>query len=236
MSDWSEARLQYPLSYKDHTTIIVGDGKKSRSVPILGGKVDSVDELTRGMEDLIRSTMQIRYKPDPYHQAFMQEFCSRLTPYCRIEVLTPPVIEVIPVRRLSDDILCTTTTCTIGYHDTTSVTTTHSAEVGFSATTSAKPFGMGVEFTVSASYGFSEAREESTTLSYEFNLEKGEKGYIAIVNAQISSLLRITGCWCKHDSMFCACAGPGTPVSVGHHQAVIKENNKPRSMVAFVHL
>ncbi|KAF9968763.1 hypothetical protein BGZ70_008394 [Mortierella alpina] len=131
MSDWADRSIQYPLSYKNHTTIIIDDGKNPRGIPILGGKVDSIDELIQEMENLIKTTMPIRYKPDLYHQAFMQEFCS-------------------------------------------------SAEVGFSASASAKPFGMGVEFTVFASYGFSESREASTTLSYESDLEKHEKGYIAL--------------------------------------------------------
>jgi len=75
-SNWADRSLQYPLSYKDHTTIIVGDGKQPHGTLILGVKVHSINELTQEMENLIKTTMPIRYKPDSYHQTFMQEFCS----------------------------------------------------------------------------------------------------------------------------------------------------------------
>ncbi|KFH66137.1 hypothetical protein MVEG_08238 [Podila verticillata NRRL 6337] len=147
---------------------------------------------------------------------------------CIVDVLTPPRIELIPTRRLSQDIHCTTQTCIIGYHDQTTVATTHSVEVGFSVETSAAPFGMGVTFTASASYGFSTTNEQSTTFSYEFQLEKGESGYIGVVSVQISAKIRRRGF-------------ARLPFSVesidetAYHESVIMESNKPRSIVAFVH-
>ncbi|KAF9969426.1 hypothetical protein BGZ73_008224 [Actinomortierella ambigua] len=112
---------------------------------------------------------------------------------CVVDVIEAPHIEVIPTRRLSHDIHCTTPTCTIGYEDRTTVSTTHSVNAGFGAAMSSAPFGMGVEFTKSVGYGFSKTNEESTAFSYEFNIEHGDSGYIGVASAQISAKIRRQG-------------------------------------------
>ncbi|KAG0362888.1 hypothetical protein BGZ54_008458 [Gamsiella multidivaricata] len=71
----------------------------------------------------------------------------------------------------------------IGYHDQMSVSTTHSTDVGISVEASSAPFGIGVTFTASASYGSSVINEELTTFCYGFDIEEGDPGYIAIANA-----------------------------------------------------
>ncbi|KAF9014657.1 hypothetical protein BGZ52_006465 [Haplosporangium bisporale] len=205
----------------------------------LSDTVHSASELNAQMQRLIDREMSISYNQGRYLEELKKQACRFYIEYgnvgiqgplenCIVDVLTPPRIELIPTRRLSQDIHCTTQTCIIGYHDQTTVATTHSVEVGFSVETSAAPFGMGVTFTASASYGFSTTNEQSTTFSYEFQLEKGESGYIGVVSVQISAKIRRRGF-------------ARLPFSVesidetAYHESVIMESNKPRSIVAFVH-
>ncbi|KAH7052672.1 hypothetical protein BKA57DRAFT_456207 [Linnemannia elongata] len=242
MSECSVSGPQHPFVRKDHTEIIIGDGKRPDGTPILGRKIASADELEEHMESLIETEMGFRFDPPPYIQYLLPEVgCFNIgsggpPPPCDLSILSTPIIEVIPTKRLSENILCTTETCTIGYHDTVTISTTHSEEVGLSAETSSMPFGMGVSFTVSTSLGFSETNEESATYSYEFNLRKGEKGYIGIVNAQISANIRVTGHCVVYKDKTATC-NIGRKVSKeGYHEVVIKENNKPVGFVAFIHI
>ncbi|KAI9237869.1 MAG: hypothetical protein BYD32DRAFT_461203 [Podila humilis] len=146
-----------------------------------------------------------------------------------------PVIRVIPTRQISDDIICTTATCTIGFAKSVSVSTTHSAEVSLSITAGAKPFGIGMEFTTTVGYGYSNTAEESTTLSYNFDLVRGEAGYIGMANAEVSADVRVSGCRCNSFicSAQCSFSGP-TMTDTGHHQAVILKNGIPRGFVSFI--
>ncbi|KAF9317609.1 hypothetical protein BG003_000615, partial [Podila horticola] len=64
-------------------------------------------------------------------------------------ILSESTIQIIPIRRVSNNIFCTTASCNIGLVQSVTVSTTHSAEVGFSVMLSAKPFGMGAEFITS---------------------------------------------------------------------------------------
>ncbi|KAF9131283.1 hypothetical protein BGW39_002012 [Mortierella sp. 14UC] len=120
----------------------------------------------------------------------MDTVCSIAEPFqvryidCEVEILSPPTIEVIPIMPVSPTIVCTPVKgCVQGLHETVSISTTHSVDVGFSVEVSSEPFGMGVSFTASVNHGFSHTREESTTLSHEFYLEQGDIGYIATINA-----------------------------------------------------
>ncbi|KAF9082818.1 hypothetical protein BGX23_012040 [Mortierella sp. AD031] len=100
------------------------------------------------------------------------------------EIIFLPEIELIPTRHVSKEIVCSTTSCTVGLHESVSVSTTHSFEASFLVEIGAKPFGVGMSFTASLGYGYSKTNEVSTQLSYEFTTDKGDRGYIGFVNAQ----------------------------------------------------
>ncbi|KAI9235503.1 MAG: hypothetical protein BYD32DRAFT_463365 [Podila humilis] len=93
------------------------------------------------------------------------------------------------------------------------------AEVSLSIMTSAKPFGIDMDFTTTVGYSYSQTSEETTTLKYDFDLVRSDPGYIVMVNAQVSVRTR---------------SGPIFS-EVGHHEAVILKNRTPRSYVAFTY-
>ncbi|KAF9297703.1 hypothetical protein BGZ74_009681 [Mortierella antarctica] len=120
--------------------------------------------------------------------------------------------------------------------ETVTVSTTHSVEIGMSIEVSSKPFGMGVAFTTSVGYGFSSTSETSTALNYGFELEKGDSGYIGMVNAQISSRVRFRSCKCYDQACVNQCRnGQWQSDQTLHHQKVIMKNGTPRGYVAFVY-
>ncbi|KAF9391767.1 hypothetical protein CPC16_003955 [Podila verticillata] len=63
------------------------------------------------------------------------------------------------------------------------------AEVSLSIMTSAKPFGIDMDFTTTVGYSYSQTSEETTTLKYDFDLVRSDPGYIVMVNAQARSEL-----------------------------------------------
>ncbi|KAF9163326.1 hypothetical protein DFQ26_002719 [Actinomortierella ambigua] len=232
MSDWPEAGIQHPLSYEDQTTIINGDDTQPRGALILGEKVQSEADLVNEMQRLIANTMRIQYTPSAYHSTFLRELCYMNS--CTLKPLSTPAVEVLPVRRLSSEILCTEATCTITGFVTATVST---VDPTFSDANS-KPFEAGVRFMFPGFFGFSETRVESMRVSYRFALKRGEKGYVAMVNAQISELVELTGILCFPNEAGWSCRMPDPkPVIVGRHQAVIMNtrDNAPVNIVAFVH-
>ncbi|KAF9942988.1 hypothetical protein BGZ67_008619, partial [Mortierella alpina] len=157
-----------------------------------GRTVRSAGDLNALMQREIDQNMTIAVDMNLYWDN-VHQLCGGYNT-CLLESLSDIRVELIPAERLSQEILCTTPSCTIGFQETTTVSTTHSFEAGFSAEMSAAPFGMGVTFTASVSYGFSRTNEVSQAFNYEFNLERGARGYIGMVNAQISHKLRVMGC------------------------------------------
>ncbi|KAF9327687.1 hypothetical protein BG006_009038 [Podila minutissima] len=138
--------------------------------------------------------------------------------------------------QVSRDIICTTPSCSISLEETVTVSTTHSVEIGMSVEVSSKPFGMGVAFTTSVGYGFSSTSETSTALNYGFELEKGDSGYIGMVNAQISSRVRFRSCTCYDEACSERCRnGQWQSDQTLHHQKVIMKNGTPRGYVAFIY-
>ncbi|KAF9273253.1 hypothetical protein BGZ68_001675 [Mortierella alpina] len=156
---------------------------------------------------------------------------------CEIDLLEAPQVKIIPTRQLGDDIYCSTDKCNNGFHDTTTIATAHSTEVGFSVEASAAPFGMGVTMSASAGYGFSSSKEESTTVNYDFELKRGESGYIGLVNAQVSAKVRRRYCRCDISDIFCRMMGHGCTLfeETAHHESVIMKNGRPRGMVSFIY-
>ncbi|KAF8953617.1 hypothetical protein BGZ52_006840 [Haplosporangium bisporale] len=197
-------------------------------------------DLNAMMQEVIQKEMTTTYNQPMYLESLKAKVCGEdekgnFIAHCQIQILSRPVIRVIPTRQISDDIICTTATCTIGFAKSVSVSTTHSAEVSLSITAGAKPFGIGMEFTTTVGYGYSNTAEESTTLSYNFDLVRGEAGYIGMANAEVSADVRVSGCRCNSFicSIQCSSSGP-TMTDTGHHQAVILKNGIPRGFVSFI--
>ncbi|KAF9293458.1 hypothetical protein BGZ74_011705 [Mortierella antarctica] len=201
-------------------------------------------DLDAMMKNLISREMQTTYNAAQYVESLKEKICNQgtfLIVNCKVEILDRPVIKVIPTEQVSKDIVCTTETCMIGLEETVTVSTTHSAEVSLSIEAGAKPFGIGMSFTTTVGYGFSSTAEASTTLVYNFDLVRGDTGYIGMVNAQVSARVRVTGCKCPTDfpdgpicQAVCIIQGD-TFTEIGHHEAVILKNRVPRAYVAFVY-
>ncbi|KAK5820641.1 hypothetical protein F5H01DRAFT_378034 [Linnemannia elongata] len=198
-------------------------------------------DLDDMMEKLIQTEMQTTYSHADYMASLKAQVCGKnesgtFIAQCQLEILSRPDIRVIPTKSISKDILCSTATCSIALEETVSISTTHSVEVSLAITAGAKPFGIGMEFTVTTSYGFSNTAEQSTALSYSFDLVRGDTGYIGIVNAQVSAQVRVSGCRCDNFlcEIQCSSSGP-TMTETGHHEAVILQNGKPRGYVSFVY-
>jgi hypothetical protein len=199
---------------------------------------DPVD-IENQMQNIIDTEMKYTYDRDQYLRGLIEELCYEKGQYlfnCRIDILSEPRIKIIPTQQLSDDMYCTTPSCEITYAKTRTISTTNSGEVGFSTELSAKPFGLGVSFTVTASLGFSETDEVSTSVSYAFTLKDGQAGYIAMANAQISAQVQRRGCRCI-EGMDCdyECSGPDYPVNeIAYHESVVLKNGTPRGIVTFI--
>ncbi|KAG0289142.1 hypothetical protein BGZ97_006566 [Linnemannia gamsii] len=210
-------------------------------------------DLDAMMQELIRKDMTTTYRQPEYLESLRDKICVGLDApgprydyilNCQIEILSKPVIRVIPAKAVSNEILCSSPTCAVAYEETVSVSTTHSTEVSLSVTAGAKPFGIGMEFTATAGYGYSNTAEESTTIGYTFNLDRGDMGYIGIVNAEVSATVRVSGCLCAmYPPVPSVCQAlcllyPTSNLNVnetGHHEAVILQNGKPRGYVSFVY-
>ncbi|KAF9965579.1 hypothetical protein BGZ70_004567 [Mortierella alpina] len=234
MSEWSVSRPQHPLGRGEHTEIIIGGEKSLGGVPTRGRKFRSADDLTEDMKEQIEDEMGFDFDSQAYIRTLAGEV-GCFSPMCDLEIISTAVIEVIPVTRLSGDIFCQTETCTIRFHGPITISTIHS-EDSFSAEVSSEPFAKGVSFKDSESYGFSQANDESTELNYEFNLKKGDLGYLGIVSAQIST--RVRARYSDLDST-AHCALPAntrTLVKEGYHEAVVTKYNRPVFLAGFIRI
>ncbi|KAF9947246.1 hypothetical protein BGZ70_002799 [Mortierella alpina] len=110
-----------------------------------------------------------------------------------MQILSPSVTEVIPIKTLKENVSCGFESYTITVDGSHKISTIHSDEEGLAAKTTSRPFTKAVTFTDSDSYGFGDSDEESTSVSYQFELKRGDTRYIGIVNAQISALIRVEG-------------------------------------------
>ncbi|KAG0341703.1 hypothetical protein BG000_008264 [Podila horticola] len=191
------------------------------------------------MQRLIDDEMATQYHDARYAESFKAIVCgSKINlHYCRIEILEPPTIQVIPANLVSNDIYCNTPTCSISLTDHyVYIRTTHSNEEGMTIVAGSGPFDDAVEFTAATGYGFSESSETLASLSYTFNLREGDMGHVSIVGAQMSAKVRLAGCKCASDLECLACKRLGPNYKeVGHHEVVVLKNGSPRSYVGFVH-
>ncbi|KAF9094445.1 hypothetical protein BGX23_002108 [Mortierella sp. AD031] len=210
-------------------------------------RTHSRTDLNARMQRIIENDIGISYRAGDYLDALKEYICTHPYPGqsyrlvdCNIDVLSAPVIKVIPAKRLSKTLDCPNDSCSIGFTESVSVSTTHSVETGISMGTSATPFGLGVSFTNSLGYGYSQTKEESVALDFTFNLLRGEAGYIAMANVQISAKLRVRGCRCHPLCVDSSCRSHCHPGSdnlvdeVGHHEKVVTEDNVPAGIVSFV--
>ncbi|KAG0033510.1 hypothetical protein BGZ82_006087 [Podila clonocystis] len=199
-------------------------------------------DLDDMMKEVVLKEMMTTYNEPAYLESLKAKACGAdefgyYIADCQIEILSRPVISVIPTKRISQDILCSPLTCAITYSESVSVSTTHSAEVSLSITAGAKPFGVGMDFTTTVGYGYSNTAEQSTTVSYNFDLVRGDAGYIGMVNAQVSAKLNISGCRCNNFLCAIQCSSSGEKMTeTGHHEAVILQNGVPRGYVSFIYI
>jgi len=239
-SDALQQEVSTPADHREPLTEPFDDGGIIYLPP---SRSRSSTNLEGMMQQLIEREMKTTYRESDYVNALKAAVCGKPVSIpgnrgCQIEVLSKPVIRVIPTKAVSKDIYCSTPSCSIGLEEGVSISTTHSVEVSVSITAGAKPFGIGMEFTATAGYGFSDTTEESTTLLYNFDLAQGDAGYIGIVNAEVSAEVRVSECRCWMFEFDCInkCATGGMTISeTGHHEAVILKNGKPRSYVSFVY-
>lgn len=202
-------------------------------------------DLNAMMQEVIDNEMTFNYDSDVFYAGLVKTICNnpsqeyRIT-NCNITILSQPSIKVIPSRPISRNIICTSSMCNIQGYRTIGVPTTHSSEASFPIKAGGESFYRGVKFTGSFGYEFSETYETSAWVDYSYYLDKGDQGYVAMVNAQISAKIRVTGCKRLHkeirdglDDLLCT-----RPVDqTGHNEVIIvQEHINPRGIIAFIHL
>ncbi|KAF9973774.1 hypothetical protein BGZ73_002962 [Actinomortierella ambigua] len=208
-------------------------------------KVRNAQELEALMQQVIVDEMTHAYHESKYIASLRsalrcyETFGVGWSPFnCKLKVLSAPQIQVIPVQRLTEDVLCSTSSCTIDRQQSTTVSTTHSLDAGLALKINSNPFSAGVSFTKSSNYKFSVANEKETSISYAFDLEKSDKGYVGLVGAQISAKILAQQCMCLYTPQMmydCSiCISEWKDVANGFHEAVIMQGDKPRSIVSFV--
>lgn len=231
----SKANHQDVFSHRLHHSELEDDGPIVYLPP-----GDGAVDLDSMMHDLIAEEMTITYDEAEYVKSLLEKLCSFHQGMfeCILEVLEPPTIQVIPTKQVSKDIVCTTATCGIELDESISVSTTNSLEVSLTIEVGGEPFGVGVKFSGTVGYGFSKTKEITTGLKYSFDLERNDTGYIGMVNAQVSSTVRLIACKCKWIDIQCieGCRDNGPNYNVtGHHEVVVLKDGIPRSYVAFIY-
>ncbi|KAG0328461.1 hypothetical protein BG000_000478 [Podila horticola] len=227
----SKANHQDVFSHRLHHSELEDDGPIVYLPP-----GDGAVDLDSMMHDLIAEEMTITYDEAEYVKSLLEKLCSFHQGMfeCILEVLEPPTIQVIPTKQVSKDIVCTTATCGIELDESVSVSTTNSLEVSLTIEVGGEPFGVGVKFSGTVGYGFSETKEITTGLKYSYDLERNDTGYIGMVNAQVSSTVRLIACKCKWIDIQCieGCRDNGPNYNVtGHHEVVVLKDDIPRSYI-----
>ncbi|KAG0293617.1 hypothetical protein BGZ97_005282 [Linnemannia gamsii] len=204
--------------------------------------------LNDQMQNTIDSEMEYKYHPEKYREALKEALCQQPTPgyknmICNVTILEAPTVQIIPAQPISQRVVCTTQACTVRYSVTQTVSTTHSTSVGFSGTAGAKPFGLGMEFTGSTGYEFSSTTEKATQVGYDFQLIRGESGYVALVGVQVSSRARFDSCPCELQingrpswrcKVMCESEENWTRQE-GYHESIIKQNGGVKGIVSFIY-
>ncbi|KAG0373960.1 hypothetical protein BGX24_011021 [Mortierella sp. AD032] len=163
--------------------------------------------------------------------------------YCVVDVLTTPIIELIPAKQVSREIVCSTPSCLIGLFQFVTVASTHSTEVGFSVETGPKPFAAGLTLSKPfLGYDYSATNQEVTQLDHQLKLKQGDVGYVALVNAQATARVRIRACKCQMGVEYGTCMilcrvlpGKHAIDDTAYHEAVIVQGRTAKSIISFIH-
>lgn len=145
------------------------------------------------MMKLIADEMGISYDYSSYVYELYMYILQHNFPFY-LEMLSAPTVQVMPSKKIPEDIICTAPSCSIMLEKTVSFSTTNSFEASLAIEAGVEPFGVGVKLTAMVGCGFSATSESSVSLSYAFNLKEGNAGYIGMVIAQISAELRYAIC------------------------------------------
>ncbi|KAG0354239.1 hypothetical protein BG005_006650 [Podila minutissima] len=136
-------------------------------------------------------------------------------------------IELIPLKDVFKEIVCSSSTCQIVFDESVSASTTNSFEVSLSIDARAKPFGVGMTFASTS--------EATTTLVYNIELVRGDRGYIGMANAYLSAKMRVKGCIYPFNAREVGqCILHIVLLCERHeHETVITKNGVTRGLVAF---
>lgn len=200
-------------------------------------------DLDEIMQALIDKKLTFEYDAEAYHDSLVKSICNNPSSYykitdCKVTILSEPKIKVIPTQRLSSEIICKSDTCQVLFRESLAVVTTHSDEETIPITLGGETFQEGVELDRSLGYGFSTYYQATAPIDYEFNLAEGDKGHIAVVGAEISAKIRVTGCQRSRDDVRSGSCHSKCPTFIdqtGHNEAVITQNGyEPKAIVAFI--
>lgn len=200
-------------------------------------------DLDEIMQTLIDKKLTFDYDADAYHASLVKSICNNPSSYyqitdCKISILSEPKIKVIPTQRLTDDINCKSSSCQVIYRESLAVLTTHNEEDTLPIAIGGQPLEKGVELHRSLGYGFSTYYQTTAPIDYQFELAKGDEGYIAMVSAEISAKIRVTGCQRSRDDVRSGSCHSKCPTFIdqtGHNEAVITQNGyEPKAIVAFI--
>ncbi|KAF9292711.1 hypothetical protein BGZ74_000205 [Mortierella antarctica] len=176
--------------------------------------------------------METAYRLTPCVESMRGPNCARETytiSHCNIEVLDELLIELIPLKDVFKEIVCSSSTCQIVFEESVSASTTNSFEVSLSIDARAKPFGVGMTFA--------SISEATTTLVYNIELVRGDRGYIGMAIAYLSAKMRVKGCIYPFNAREVGqCILHIVLLCERHeHETVITKNGVTRGLVAFVY-
>ncbi|KAK3812352.1 MAG: hypothetical protein JOS17DRAFT_807113 [Linnemannia elongata] len=245
----SAAPLQsaFPRDYP-HTATAAMDDIGIVYLPV--NKSRTLDDMNTQMQGIIDQELEFTYDHTKYLLALRETICKQpsnsdmIYYYCVVEVLTSPVIELVPAKQVSRAIVCSTPTCVVVLCQSVTVGSTHSTEVGFSVQTGDKPFVAGLTLNKSfLGYGYSTSNQETMDLDHQLDLQYGETGFVALVNAQASTKVRIRACKCQMGIEYGTCMilcrvlpGKHAVDETAFHEAIILQSRTAKTLVSFMFL
>lgn len=234
--------------HRPHTATNTMDATGITYLP--ANKTRALNDMNTQMQGIIDQELEFAYDHTKFLFALRETMCKQpsnsgmIYYYCVVEVLTPPVIDLIPAKQVSKAIVCSTPTCVIGLYQSVTVGSTHSTEVGFSVQTGAKPFEDGLTLNKSfLGYEYSASNKETMDLNHQLGLQYGETGFIALVNAQASARVRIRACKCQAGIEYSTCMILCRVLPSKHavdeaafHEAIILQSRAAKTLVSFIYL
>ncbi|KAF9392263.1 hypothetical protein CPB97_002829 [Podila verticillata] len=228
----SQSFVRRKTLHRSNSMVNVGQGGLS------GGGGGGVELATGGvyehvLRDWVQRLQQVPLEVIRQHPGLKRELDKirwqyGSLAYGKTVVLTTLTIKIIPAKQVSDDILCSSSTCHIGLEETDTVSTTQSSELEFSARGH-----------------FSETVKSSTALNYQLDLVQGDAGYIGMVDVHVLADVEHSGCQCHGSDILIVmckmsiqhCHAFGTSfMEMAYHDAVVWRDRRPRSIVSFVYI